>query len=469
MVVVFFAPILCGAGSVWSQAETLQPGSGGSVYQFPENTGGSDITGELQAVIDKIQSGVLLIRPGSYEVSDIVRINGKSDLTISFEPGAHILTRKHGYGIFEITDSSHITISGGQLEGAGHFLPKNYGKQAGGGEKQATIGTWGVRRNGDENSHGRYNGGYIGNAGIAILIRYGCTDITVENMEISNFNYSGVQTGFLGDKDSLQSRYSHNITVRNCYLHDNYGCGISIHAAENVLIENNVIEKMGNPEATSDDYEINPGYGITIRKVKNGGFHGKRVNIINNLIRHIARKGIDAHSGEDLVIKQNHVEDALVVGISLGGNSGFGGKALVEENTVIDCGTANGARVDAKIGILTGFPDTQILRNNIINSGKGYSMYCAADGCRLIGNQVLNSKFISARPLFARGYGNAIIQGVDISNNVFRGKFKSPLLLRNITNSKFDSNTLAYDNKSLKLFELDNCNLKVRNNTNVEQ
>lgn len=469
VVLIFCSQLLFCAVAAWGAFASSPADSAGSVYRLPAKADSVDITAEFQALIDKIDSGTVLVNPGSYEVSDVIRINGKSNLTIQFEPGALVRTRKHGYGIIELTDSSRIRISGGKLEGAGSFLPKNYGNQAGGGEKQATIATWGYRRNGEPNRHGTHNGGYIGNIGIAILIRYGCSDVTIENVEISGFNYAGVQAGFLGDKDHLQAKYSRNITVRNCFIHDNYNCGITVHAAEDVRIENNMIERIGHPDAAPDDYEINPGYGVAVSLVKQGGAHGKRVQIIGNRVRYIARKGIDAHSGEDLVIRGNHVEDALVVGISLKGSSGVGRKAVIEENTVVDCGTADGAKVDAKIGISTAFPDTQVLRNNIINSGKGYSLYCEAARCQFVGNQVLSDKFVTVRPLYARGYGDTVIQGVDISNNRFRGKFKSPLMLKNIANSKFESNILAYEDKSLKLYELVNCNLDVRSNTDVDR
>jgi hypothetical protein len=467
---IFLSLALCCASPVWAKTEIAMPyGEMEPIYRFPGKYGSGDITSELQEFINKIPSGVLLIPAGDYEVSNVVKITKKTNLFVLFEPGAKLRIAKHGYGIFEITDSSNIKISGGQLEGAGRFLSKNYGNQAGGGEKKAAIATWGYRRNGEENKYGTYNGGFVGNAGIGILIRYGCSDITIENVEISHFNYAGVQTGFLGDSSSLQSQYSRNISVKDCYIHDNYGCGISIHAAEDVLVENNVIENIGSPEASEKDYELNPGYGIALRLVKGGGFHGKRVNIVNNRIRSVARKGIDAHSGENIVISGNYVEGALVVGISLKGSSGVGKSAVIKENTVIDSGIATGARVDAKIGISTAFSDTKIINNKIINSGRAYSMYCEAAGCHLVGNHVTNDTFVSGRPIYARGYGDTVIKGVDISNNIIQGKFNSPVLLKNISNSRFVSNFLNYENKSLKLYELVNCTLEVRDNSNVSR
>ena len=186
---------------------------------------------------------------------------------------AKIKTTIHAQGIFEIINSSFITIEGLEIEGLGIF-PEIDGVtgRAEKGNNEAgynTQGFWGYYKNNSFNTSentthgnngnpwGMFNGGYIGNIGNGILIHNNCRDIKILNNNIHGFNYSGVEVGFSYDRN-YNYNDSKNIEIAGNTIYNCYDAAITLLHCESVNNHNNTIYDIGHPNARYTDTYVDP-------------------------------------------------------------------------------------------------------------------------------------------------------------------------------------------------------------------
>ena len=294
-----------------------------------------------------------------YVVDDVIILDDKHNVVIDLND-ATLKQNKHGYGVLEIKNCTNITIKGGTIIGSGNFPSQtinNSGKTLH-NEKTDCPNDWGTFKNGEYKSV-EYNGGYLYNVSFGILILENCEDIIIENVETSLFNYVGIGVGFRGKVDQTKNK---NITIRNCYCHDNFCAGIHVMHVEGGNVYNNRCENNGHPNAKPNDYDCSPGYGISCR---NSESYATNVNIYNNICNNNKRKGIDVHSGVDITINNNTIKNCNYWGIALTRFNGKVKNIIVKDNLIDSCATVTNG-----YGILCDSDGMNIIENNkIFNSG----------------------------------------------------------------------------------------------------
>jgi hypothetical protein len=431
----------------------------------------NDSTG-IQMAIDALPNagGTLIIPSGQYIIGELLRISSRQNITLSLSIDAVLISQKHGHGILEISNSKKITIEGGKLSGKGDFLDKNFEGEEGGGEKLYTLNqkvNWGHHRNSELKKLGAYNGGFIGNSGIGILIFDGSEDISITNVEIEKFNYAGIQVQFLGHPVKFQKNYCKNIFIEDNVIHDIYSAGISVHGLTDSFISNNTIYNIGHPDTTGDELQVNPGYGITMRGVIKDGAHADNVTVEYNGIRNCKRVGIDAHSGTNLTIHDNTIDNAYIAGISIVGKSSERDGVTISKNIINNSGNVSGGEgIEAKTAIRNTYPNTLIENNIIKNSGYSFGIYNSGSNTIIRENyivyyQATNNPFTSGICLL--GSEDKKVLGNEVFQNTIQGDIASSIYLRNVIESNITNNTSRITNPD-KVIKILNSKVKKRRN-----
>ncbi len=426
----------------------------------------------IQKAINAIpkEGGTLEIPSGLYIISELIRIDNRQNITISISNDAELLSQKHGHGILEISNSKNITIKGGKFIGAGNFLNKNYKGGIGGGEKLFTASqkvNWGHHRNSEYQKLENYNGGFIGNCGIGILISNGSEDITVLNAEIEKFNYSGIQVQFLGDSTVFQKNYCKNIRIENNIIHDIYSAGISVHGLTESDILNNTIYNIGHPNTNGEELQVNPGYGITMRGVSKEETHANNITVAYNGIRNCKRVGIDSHSGTNLNFHDNTIDRALIAGISIVGKSGKRDAVRLSRNIINNCGNVSGGEgIEAKTAIRNNYSNSIIENNVIKNSGYSFGIYNTGSNTIITENTIFY--FLATNNPFTRGIcvvgseENRVTEN-EILENTIEGDIASSIYIDYLSGGSV-MNNFSISNNSDDAFKFINSKLKKRRN-----
>lgn len=359
---------------------------------------------------------------GNYVLNgELLVLENKKNITIDLSR-CSIQQNSHGYGVLEIKGCENITIKGGCLIGSGKFPDNTLSSGEIHNEKHDNYGVWGFRRNGDSKSTTPYNGGWLGNAGIGLLIHQGCKNIVVDGLESHSFNFSGLSIGFRGNGDTGWGDvnnviYSQDITVKNSYFHDNFSQGILLCQVDGFTIDNNRCENNGHPRATSNDFEVDPGYGITCTGTWH---HAKNGFIKNNYVNDNKRKGIDIHAGENITISNNYVSNSFVQGISVVTNSPTTERLMdykIIDNVIIDCGNGCLSR-PINFGIVAQGEHLGYIRcNTVKDSAKKTGAYAivAINGTKIISD---NTIIDSGEGASIRNYGQcSVTKGNNISTN----------------------------------------------------
>lgn len=353
---------------------------------------------ELNDFFNKIENNTKVkLKKSSYEVDNVLILDDKHNVEIDLND-VTLKQNKHGYGVLEIKNCTNITIKGGCIIGAGNFPDQTIDNvnQILHNEKVDCPVNWGDFKNGEYKST-TYNGGYLYNVSFGILILENCKNIIIENVEASLFNYVGIGVGFRGKVDYIKNE---NVTIRNCYCHDNFSAGIHLMHVEGANVYNNRCENNGHPNANSNDFDCNPGYGITCR---NSESHSTNVNIYNNICNNNKRKGIDVHSGVDININNNTVKNCYYWGIALTRFNGKVKNIIIKDNVIDYCSTVKNG-----IGILCDSEGMNIIENNkIVNT--------AHEGAAL---NILNSVASVRGNIISNCSINENRNAVDISGNV---------------------------------------------------
>jgi hypothetical protein len=403
----------------------------------------------IQKAINFSTESVVRIQ-GNCLVSGIISIADRSNLTIEFDSNAALFTNKHGWGIFDILRSQNIIIRGGNIRGYGIFVDKNYGNGNGGGEKHyitnVVSGIWGSNRNGDIVMPLRptFGGGIMGNCGIGILIHDGCTNVLVEDMDISGFNYAGIAVGFRGDSSLTRLNLSRDITLQNNRIHNIYSGGIEVHSCDGVKMNGNYVTDIGHPDTNATDVTIDPGYGLSCAAVSEPAHTALNIVMDKNIVLNCKRKNIDSHASEGVVVTNNILKTSLIQGIALTGNLGTRSRCIIADNILTDCGIADPSipgRVDAPIGIYSFHENVQIFNNQLYNCGSTYAINTLKDST-LIKNNIIESLSATEKaPLYTGIYVSSGINCIAASN-IVRGVFKRGFNFGTGVDCTFDSNVI---------------------------
>lgn len=340
---------------------------------------------DIQDKLNQLESNVSVkFSSGVYEVDEPYEIINKSNITFDLTD-AIFIQKKHGYCVFEFSDCSNIDVVGGKIIGAGNFYPQTLDNNAKTlvNEKVGRSSDWGESKNGDNSSHKTpYNGGYLTNVGFGILLIEGNKNVTITGTECRDFNYIGIGVGYRGKVDGEINK---NITIKECYCHDNFSGGIQFMHVDGFKAFNNYCENNGHPDAKRDDFDCDPGYGITCRNSLSRPINGI---ISNNICKGNKRKGIDVHSGNHILIDGNVVEDCYRWGIALTRFNGEVDNIQLINNTIRSSSYKLGGAA-----ILCDSGGYNVIENNkIYGSGlESNSIYCLNTDARVSNNVIVDS------------------------------------------------------------------------------
>ncbi|ALY08079.1 pectate lyase superfamily protein [Bacillus phage vB_BhaS-171] len=358
-----------------------------------------DDTLAIQSILDNLQDGDEVVIPfGEYLVNKntalldfpnndqpCLLLRGKKNIRI-LAHGATFKTNTHGQGVLELQLCENVVIEGLKVEGHGSF-PALDGTTGRGEKGTSTAGyptqqQWGFyKNNAADLGHGSFGGGYIGNAGIGIMIHRGCKNIRFIRCEAAGFNYSGFGVGHNGDYNPTFLNYadSENILFENCIGTDNYSSNFHFLAVDGGKLVNCVSERAGHPNALYTHDAVDPGYGVTL--IGSDWSNSKNVEILNSTFKDDKRKGIDVHGGDGVRIHGNRVENAIMSGIfakstsvnmpvknvSIEGNTVVNSSYHAQSFGAILIGGLNGVNYSKANAYFNGI----VSKNKLINCGNG--------------------------------------------------------------------------------------------------
>ena len=279
-------------------------------------------------------------------------------------------------GVWGAFKNNRLDTSANTAGGFGGVFP-----QYGGG----TAGTWGM-----------WNGGFIGNVALGLLIQNGCERITVRRCKASGFNYVGLSVGHIGD--AAASAESKDIRFLDCVATYNQSTGINALKVDGAKLEGCVLSNNGHPDWLPSNTTAQAGYGCSMRGIPT--YFAKNVIISGCLVEGNDRKGLDAHAGQGLHFVNNTIRNCGIQAISVPHTDATQPitQVVIKGNIIQNCSYANGELAV----ILGGGP---------IDGGHSY----ANSVCDLIidGNLIID----------CGGTGIEIKNGrnIQITNNILRG------------------------------------------------
>lgn len=179
----------------------------------------------------------------------------------------------------------------------------------------------------------RYVNGDLGNIN-GILIS-SCSNITIQNCEITGFNYDGIRVTVEGDDPNTD--YNYNLKFDKLYGHHCLVTPLDILGTIGYSVTNCTMTDNGN--YTAQYIDGSTGYGIVMGRTANSNQLPARSGICaNNYCARNVRHGIDAHSAVDLLITDNICEDNLAMGVGVLDYSGSAddttGDVVVQNNLI---------------------------------------------------------------------------------------------------------------------------------------
>ena len=365
---------------------------------------------------DLVDGSTVKFKREKYDLyGQVLILRNKENIVLDLT-GTHFKQHFHGHGVLEIENCKNITIIGGVIEGSGNFPKQSFNDSVLMNEKTENN-DWGLYKNSERTTTAQYNNGYYGNVSFGLLINHGCENILIDGSETFGFNYVGIGIGFIGTQNEIVNR---NITIQNCYTHDNFSAGIHTLNVDGFSILNNRTENNGHPSTKESDTQMNPGYGITARNSR-GGNESKNGLIYNNIAKNNNRKGIDAHAGVDLLIDSNTVENSFLNGIGVTRFNGLVRDITATKNTIINCGNRNNG-----VGIFIDSGGYNVVSNNQVrNSGKngtGSGIYFLNSDGLVYNNLVIDSGAHSCMRMYP-------INNLEISNNTVKNSEQKTMLI----------------------------------------
>jgi hypothetical protein len=179
----------------------------------------------------------------------------------------------------------------------------------------------------------RYTGGDSGNIN-GVLIS-SCSNITVQNCEITGFNYDGIRVSVEGNNPATD--YNYNLKFDKLYGHHCLVTPLDILGTIGYTVTNCTMTDNGN--YTAQYIDGSTGYGIVMGRTASANQLPARNGICSdNYCARNVRHGIDAHSAVDILINNNVCEDNLAMGIGVLDYSGSAddktGSAVVQNNLI---------------------------------------------------------------------------------------------------------------------------------------
>lgn len=360
-----------------------------NVKQFgAKGDGTTDDTSNIQLALNNCHN--IIINNGTYMVDASIGIlpNSNTNINIVNATIKALPNNLTNYNVMLISNKENINIAGGIIEGEreGHT---------------GVTGEWGMCisiLNQSKNItisnikliNGWGDGLYICNASNVKVKNIICDNnrrngislingdyIVIEDSEICNTNGTLPESAI--DLEPNEDDTLTNVTIKNCYIHDNKQ-GINCYnayyqalpnAIDNVSILNNIIQ-----DHTDED--------IKLENVNNE-------NILNNIIKD-GTIGVRMIRCNNIIIKNNQTTDTEGAGVTMATCSNI----IIDNNIISDFGNSNGA------GIIATNSRVCDITNNIVHDGQ-------PGGILIQGNDNTISELINAS--YNKVYNCNLMQG----------------------------------------------------------
>lgn len=291
---------------------------------------GDGVTDDTQALINGVQgSSTLLIPAGTYNFSGRINLTGLHNKTIIADKNAIMRNTVDNKGSFNITQSNHISLTGGTWTYVN--LPKSNGT---GSEHYFSI--------------------------------TGCQDIQVTHIHL----IGSAETGFSLVNDV-------NITIANNEIEKCYRDGIYSHYSAGLVYCGNYIHDIKDDAMSVHDYGI-PSQRAVIAAL---GYQQAGSAIIFDNITRNTYEGFSSVAGSKLFIANNNIQNTVTGGISVfnsptmfPGGTAKANKIIISNNSLSHAGDGatimgqfhtNSAQLSTgRAAIFVGVTDT---KNTIIN------------------------------------------------------------------------------------------------------
>lgn len=162
-----------------------------------------------------------------------------------------------------------------------------------------------------------------------------CSNITVQDCEITGFNYDGIRVSVEGNDPATD--YNYNLKFDKLYGHHCLVTPLDILGTIGYTVTNCTMTDNGN--YTAQYIDGSTGYGIVLGRRAGANQLPSRNGVCSdNYCARNVRHGIDAHSAVDILINNNVCEDNLAMGIGVLDYSGSAddttGAVVVQNNLV---------------------------------------------------------------------------------------------------------------------------------------
>lgn len=291
------------------------------------------------------------------------------------------------------------------------------------------------------------------------------------NVTIENISFNDIDAYYT----ILSDRGSSNITIKNCKFIDNaFACVVFDVGNENLKVDNCYFNRIKYTDTSQLLYRyfIATGTKYTQQQNSDYTFSVRNVEFSNNIIlNNPLWEGIDTHGGENIIIRNNYIENCKTGIMANASNSVIDN--IKHKNIIIENNIVKGADNVTISGIIIGGTNSimseniKIVNNEFDNCSDNNNNFGAikvwyARNSEIKNNKITNSKVrginlgskcinlkitnnyvenLNAAPIVQSGY--AIIN-VEIVNNVLNGKnvciqgFYNPLSGR----GKFENNVI---------------------------
>ena len=402
-------------------------------------------------------------------------------------------TDKHGQGIIDFINCPNWLLDGVELEGFGNnfppldgttgraektgsstqgyyysadgVLPRNNSVDTSSRTQGGYGGAFPQFTGGTASTWGTWGGGFICNVGHGVYQEDSYGQVT--HCKIHGFNGSGI---YGKNYKSMISLYNE---IYDCYIAgiESYGLNDIAKTPEMYLSAFNKIYNIGHPNASISNTTIDPGYGITTGN-SNTGFGRPKVYMTQgNSIFNCKRKGIDAHSS-DVIIAKDNIIDGTGYGIASVTNIGSNPKRVeITGNTVSniqfsESDSAHGIQVR---GINTLIGTAIISNNKVTNIGRPSTALSTAPNGRgiyidnmligtVIGNTVDNdTNFVGAIGIANSVNASARCPNFKASSNTVKGAFQFGLFIYGpdsaMTDTKLNKGIYSLTGNTVHLYD----------------
>lgn len=269
----------------------------------------------------------------------------------------------------------------------------------------------------------------MGTAQSLIEPTYNTALLIKSNVNIDNIEFNEIDAYYT----ILSDRQSKNINITNCkFINNAFACVVFDVENENIKVDNCYFDGIKYTVTSSLLYRyfIATGSKYTKKENINYNFSIRNAQFINNILKNNPLwEGIDTHGGENIIIKNNIIENCqtgIMANCSDNILDNMSHKNLIIENNII-----NGSKNISRTGIIVGGTSNIMCENvkiinNTINKSSENNVNFGSIKINYIKNFVISNNKITESIIQGINLGTKSINGI-IKNNYVENETTSPI------------------------------------------